>query len=198
MKRGLIYGLLMSMAIGFYSCKQKSPYRKMVDEQMATGQRYDSLFLGLYIGMSRQDFYTQCWEMNHKGLLKHGSKNSTAEYAMKDELPFKARMNFYPNFYEEKIFEMPTYFSYTAWAPWNKRLWADSLRTDVVNLFKDWYGEERWIETTHPKYGIAHVKVDGNRRISIYAENEEYVKVNFVDMSQEKEARKALELAKKE
>ena len=40
---------------------------------------------------------------------------------------------------------------YNAWAPWNKNLFADTLQTDVVELYKKWYGGNNFIEITDCK-----------------------------------------------
>ena len=92
-------------------------------------------------------------------------------------------MDFYPKFYEDKIIEMPVTFSYRAWSPWNKDLFADSLKFEVLDLMREWYGSG-FLEIKNPKNpgSSAFVKVDGNRRISIYNLDDSKVQVDIVDL----------------
>ena len=90
-------------------------------------------------------------------------------------------MDFYPRFNDGKICEMPVRFMYTAWAPWNKKLSAENLQSDVLEWYKKLYGGG-FIEVQHPKRGKAFVKVDGNRRITIFKEDDRHVWAVFTDM----------------
>ncbi len=61
-------------------CTPKAKYERKLKHELAKGVRYDSLFLGLYLGMPEKDFYIHCWELNKKGLIRQGSNNTTVEY----------------------------------------------------------------------------------------------------------------------
>ena len=95
-------------------------------------------------------------------------------------------MDFYPDFYENEIYEMPVTYTYTAWAPWNRHLFADSLQQDVLALYQQQYGED-FMTVEHPTYGVAYVRVDGNRRISILRQGDSEVKVLFTDLLADQE-----------
>jgi hypothetical protein len=164
------------------SCSKKAKYENWVERELASGVRQDSLFLGLTLGMTSKNFYAQCWELNKQGLIRQGTGNTSVEYRLEDELKHPATMNFYPNFHGDIIHEMPVRFKYDAWAPWNKELQADSLQLDVLQLMQEWYGEE-FMDVTHPIHGTAYVRIDGNRRISIFKENESNVMVMFTDLT---------------
>jgi hypothetical protein len=168
--------------IVFYGCTPKSRYERKLKHELASGIRNDSLFMGLYLGMPEKDFYTKCWKLNHQGLIRQGPKNTTVEYVMKDELKYPCTMDFYPGFVEGKISEMPVKFVYTGWAPWNKKLSSDSLQLDVLHWFKKKYGDQ-FMKVDHPKRGTAYIKLDGNRRITIFKEYEMSVWAVFTDMS---------------
>ncbi len=174
--------------IGGAACQSK--YHQMVETEMSKGVVNDSLFLGIKFGMSSKEFFAHCWELNKQGLIQQGTQNTTVLYQV-DDLEHEATMEFYPDFYEDKIYEMPAVFAYKAWAPWNKHLSADSLQQDVLHLFEKQYGKG-FISIKHPKRGVAYVKVDGNRRISIFKEDDVHVKVLFTDLL----ADKALETQK--
>ncbi len=180
--------MIASMALLILSAC-RSDYEKMVLREKESGIRHDSLFLGLYFGMNRKDFYAHCWELNKQGLIRQGGDNSTVLYELKDELAYPAQMDFYPKFHEDKIYEMPVTFTYEAWAPWNKHMFADSLKLDLLDFLEEWYGEG-FIPVEHPqKKNIkAHVKIDGNRRIFVISEvDDKSVKVTFTDLKARKE-----------
>ena len=169
-------------------CTPKAKYDRMLRQGLASGVRNDSLFLGLYLGMPQKEFYTHCWKLNQKGLIRQGTRNMTVEYQLRNEFRHPATMDFYPGFVQGKIYEMPVRYFYAGWAPWNKSLSADSLQVDVLNYFEKTYGSG-FIEVKHPKRGIAYVKVDGNRQISIFKEDDINVWAVFTDMLVKKESR---------
>jgi hypothetical protein len=182
MKKTLLL-LVALMIIGFYftGCSPKTKYDRRLKHELASGVRADSLFMGFYFGMPDKDFYTRCWELNKKGLIKQGGNNTTVEYEIRNELRYPCVMNFYPSFVKGKISEMPVRFVYSGWAPWNKELTSDKLQIDILNWYKKSFGDE-FIEVEHPEKGKAFVDISGNRRISIFKEDELHVWAVFTDM----------------
>jgi hypothetical protein len=183
--------LLFVCISSFFSCNRRSEYHKMVIRELATGERYDTLFFDISLGMTSEDFYSHCWDLNREGLIRQGASNTTVYYQVKD-FKYPAGMDFYPTFYEDRIYEMPAVFSYDGWAPWIKSQQADSLKIEVLDLMEEWFGTG-FIEIENPNYnsGNAFVKVDGNRRISIYNVDESKVYVDFVDLLVLKEVEKS-------
>ena len=171
----LLFGVMVT------GCTPKAKYERLLKRELASGVRCDSIFMGIYLGMSQIDFYTHCWTLNKYGLIRQGGKNTTVEYKMRGELKYPATMNFYPTFVNSKIAEMPVDFMYTGWAPWNKKLSADSLQADVLRWYKEVYGKD-FIEVRHPSHGMAYVKIDGNRRITIFKQDDTHVWAFFTDM----------------
>jgi len=161
-----------------------SEYESLVEKELSKGIREDSLFLGIHFGMSKKDFYMHCWELNKQGIVWQGSRNMTVMQEL-NSLKHSATMDFYPNFHNDTIYEMPVTFAYKGWAPWNKHLSADSLQPDVVNLLEQWYGEG-FIEVEHPQRGATFVKVDGNRRILVWKDNDSDVKALYTDLLKKK------------
>lgn len=162
-------------------------YKNMVDRELSSGVKNDSLFLGYYFGMSRDDFFSHSWDLNKQQKVKEGPNNATVEYELED-LPQPAVMNFYPQFHNGKIYRMPVSLTYKAWAPWNRELWADSLQQDVLRMFNEWYGSE-FISRETDKGEKEYVSVDGNRKISVVTDGDQTVHVVFTDLSIEEEIR---------
>jgi hypothetical protein len=173
--------LLLSGSI-LTGCSPRTRYENRVKHELANGVRYDSLFMGLYFGMAEKDYYMHCWNLNKKGIIRQGESNTTVLYEMKDELKYPADMNFYPKFIQGKIYEMPVRFTYKGWSPWNKTLSSDNLEIDVLKWYEKIYGKG-FIKVKHPDRGTAFVKVDGNRRITIFIENELRVWAVFTDLT---------------
>ena len=188
MKKGIAFmlPLLMISVFVIYGCSPRSRYERRLKHELATGQRYDSLFLGLYLGMPEKDFYMHCWTLNQKGLIRQGSNNTTVEYQMRNELKYPGIMNFYPSFVDSKIAEMPVKFTYAGWAPWNQKLSSDSLQSDVMQWIEKKYGN-RFMKVDHPERGSAYINLEGNRRITVFKENDMNVWAVFSDMSVMKE-----------
>jgi len=180
------YLFILIAAFAFLlSCNPKDRYDWLVKKELEKGIRVDSLFMGIHLGMTDKDFYTHCWELNKQGLIRQSTSNTAVLYKM-SELADPVEMNFYPSFYEGRIYEMPVKYRYEGWSPWNKHLSSDSLQLEILKLYKTWYGED-FMEVVHPKRGAAFVKVDGNRRITIFKKDEVEVWAIFTDLLVEKE-----------
>ena len=124
-----------------FSCKStpEQEYKAREAKELASGVRYDSLFLGLSLGMSMDEFYDRCWQMNKQGLIMEGANNTTVRYEIQ-EFQHPASMEFYPSSENGKVTAMPISFMYDAWAPWNKELQAKELIIEVIKLMESWYG----------------------------------------------------------
>ena len=189
--RGKFYIIIFaSVIVTLAACSKKQQYDSLVEKELASGVRHETLFLGLSLGMSSESFYKKCWDLNKQGLIRQGSGNTTVAYEMEEELKFSTKVNFYPTFFEDKIYEMPVEFKYKAWAPWNKQMQSDSLQIDILSLFEEWYGKG-FLEISPNARKKAFVKVDGNRRISIYKDPVDDGKVwaLYTDLSKEEEVK---------
>lgn len=189
MKNGFILFTIIGLAFGMVNCEsEKAPktlYEKMEREGLKSGERHDSLFFGLHFGMEKQQFFLHCAELNKDTTLYQGI-GGKVEHHFKDELKHSARMTFYPDFYEKKMWKIPVVFTYDGWAPWNKDYSATLLRNRVKDMLEDWYGEG-FVEIPHPLDTVALVKIDGNRRILIEREiSGATVKATFTDLAVEK------------
>jgi len=190
MKRCCFYFALI-LLIAACDADKKKTYPELVKQELGKGIRNDSLFLGIYLGMSSKDFYGHCWELNKTGIISDGNNNTMVKYKLDSGLKYPATMNFYPDFYEDKIMKMRVDFQYDGWAPWNRSHFADSLLPEVVKLYRRWYPEgNEFISLSDPEKGTIYVKVDGNRRITIGKFNDILVKADFTDLLIEEKLKK--------
>lgn len=180
---------ILCVLVLFENCIKKSKYENMVQQGLESGERHDTIFLGLYLGMSSDEFFKKCWKLNQEGILMAGANNSSVHYEMDEIFKSTVELDFYPSFINDKIYEMPVKYKYKAWAPWNKQFSGDSLQIELVGQYKDWYGDG-FMEIQHKTRGTAYVKVDGNRRISIYRDGsaDGTVWALYTDLSVDKEA----------
>jgi hypothetical protein len=185
---------LLFIVVMITSCTDSSfrQYETLMKNELASGKRTDSLFFGIYFGMTSKQFFGHCWELNRKGIFTDGVNNMYVLYKLKNnELQYPASMNFYPDFFQNKIYKMRVNFQYDSWAPWNKQLYADSLLPDVLKLYKSWYTRGNpFIKINDKEKGALYVKVDGNRRITIGRYNDMLVKVDYTDLLIEEEMKK--------
>ncbi len=156
---GLIL-LICSMLI--ISCEKS--YQDIEAEELASGVRNDSVFLGIHLNMEKKEFFAHCWELNKQGKVINGPSNLSVEYRLNEgELRDSAYFRFYPDWDGREIEKMDFEFGYLNWAPWNKDLAADSLLLDARNILYKWYGKNEFIYLEGDQNKKVWVKVDGNR-----------------------------------
>ncbi|GMQ26240.1 hypothetical protein Aoki45_29220 [Algoriphagus sp. oki45] len=180
--------LLKYVSIGLvallFSCK--SDYQKLEERELASGKKVNELFLGLELGMTRKDFFQTCWDLNKEGILTNGPTELSVEYSLTLPSGNPAKMRFYPQFEEDKIYLMPAEITYENWAPWNEELSVENLRADVVKLMESWYGPG-FLEISDPDQSkVVFVKMDGNRRIRVFKKHISSVRVEISDLPTEK------------
>jgi len=165
-----------------FSCSPKTKYAELVEKELASGIRQDTVLLGLHFGMSKEQFYKHCWDLNQKGIIKEGYTDVTIYYPLGD-LPHEGFLDFFPIFKEEKIQSFQGFTMYTGWAPWNKHLWSDQLIEDTREVLEGWYPGNKFFAIKSPGRGKAYVKVDGNRRIVLYYVEDSKVNVLISDLT---------------
>ncbi|MFK7947029.1 MAG: hypothetical protein AB8G11_05520 [Saprospiraceae bacterium] len=169
MKHIFLLLTVISLAFGMVNCESeeapKTLYEKLEREALKDGKEYNELFLGLYFGMTKDSFLLHCADLNKDTVLYQGIGGKVEHELKNGELKYPTRMNFYPDFHENKIFRIETKFIYNNWAPWNKDTHTPIMKERVKDLMMDWYGGNEFIRIPHPVDTLAYIKLDGNRRI---------------------------------
>ena len=98
MSTKVFFSLLVSAVLVLTACNRQSEYSQMVEEGLASETRQDSIFLGFSFGMTSDEFYDYCWEMNKRQLFMNGPTNNTVQYDISNSLRHPGKMNFYPTF----------------------------------------------------------------------------------------------------
>ena len=173
--------MFLALVFAYTSCTQKSEYQKLVDAELATNIRQDSLFLGISLQMGSKDFFGHCWELNKQGILTNGV-GSMVKYDASEDFNHDTYMFFYPKFEDGKIIEMPIEFQYADWALWNEELSVENLLEEVKSTLEDWYGGDFIKMVSDDGTKTVWVKVDGNRRIRVYRQSISAVAVVITDL----------------
>ncbi|MCB0679266.1 MAG: hypothetical protein KDC30_21355 [Saprospiraceae bacterium] len=174
-------GWTLVIAMAILACAKEDRYQQMVARELAKGVRVDSLFFGIYLGMPSKDFFDHCLQLNHRQLITQGPGGLSVQHIMKNELKQQAVMRFFPGFYDNKIYQMPVIYEYSAWAPWNRNLWADSLLVDLLAYYQTKY-EGDFLPFPDSTGKLTYYKVDGNRQIALSKLNDREVEVVFTDL----------------
>lgn len=181
-RRQISVSLMVLILIGLYtSCTRKSEYQKLVETELSTNIRQDSLFLGISLQMESKEFFVHCWEMNKSGMLTNGVGNQI-KYDASDYFNSDVSMHFYPKFIDGSIIEMPVEFKYDNWALWNEELSVENLMDEVLEVLENWYGDGFIKMVSEDGSQTVWVKVDGNRRIRVYRQSISSVAVVFTDL----------------
>jgi len=170
--------------IVFVGCNPEKNLKKVIEQELATSVRNDSLFLGMEFGITMQDFYDQCRELNKQGLVKEGSKNMSVEYVFKDSLDRPIAFNFYADREANgPIHKFYTSFYYYAFAL-NRHLYADQLFEMLPAILMDWYGGNKPFKIK--KEGKEYLyKIDGNRMIELSIYDLSSVIATYYDLSKD-------------
>ncbi|MFT6970790.1 MAG: hypothetical protein ACJAXX_001356 [Roseivirga sp.] len=181
--------VLFVLLLAFSACKTE--YEKTIQNELASGVQYDSLFLGLEFGQTRKEFFDLCWELNKSIGLQPSGKGTMLGHILttRGTDNAKIKMKFYPTFNkEDKINGMDLEFSYMGWSPWAEQYQADKLLPAVIDTFENWYGRNTFSKLSFEKDPKEiWVKVDGNRRLAIFQKDVEILEMKITNLLDERE-----------
>lgn len=172
-------GLLCSI---ISACSSENKLEKVIENELATGIRNDSLFLGLEFGITMDEFFEQCRELNKQGLVTEGSKNMSVEYIFKDSLDQPVAFNFYADREASgPIHKYYTSFYYYAFAL-NRHLYSDRLIEMLPSILMEWYGGNEPFKVKRDGKECLY-KIDGNRMIELSIYDLSSVTATYYDLS---------------
>lgn len=180
------FGIFIYLSVLMIGC-QTNPYLSLERQELSSGVRYDSLFLGVKFGMTSKEFYAHCWDLNKKKIVSQGPSNNSVRYLIPTEsVGQNIEMLFYPVFNKDTVYEVNTTFSYTGWAPWNKETSAEYLMKEIEGLLSGWYFTKFYKIQSQKNKNKLFATVNGNRRIAITKVSEREVRARFTDLLIEK------------
>lgn len=148
--------------------------------EVAYDTKLDSVHMGVKLGMTRQEFFDHCWDLNKSGQnITQGHHNTSVLHTDSTNFKYSTDINFYPEFNKDGVaYILPLRFEYRPWAPWNKETYAEHLLPEVLEYMENAYGgpfQEKTLEDGQKIF----FKYDSPRLITIYHEDNHYVHVKF-------------------
>ena len=171
------------------ACNQ-SEYEQVVARELSSGVEHKKMIFDMEIGSTKKDFYGKCWQLNKDKLVAQGPSNQYVRHVLDSVSPIynpssKMEMLFFGLFDEEDVMRgMRFRFSYTAWAPWNKKLQPEELQKEIKQMMmmlfpgNDFFDLEKKVNDSP----IA-VKVDGNRLITVFVFDNRFVQAYIEDLN---------------
>ncbi len=177
--------LVLFCSLLFVACE--SEYSKVVKQELASGEIHEDLIFDMKLGITRKEFFAQCWTLNNQQKISQGPGNNYAKYFWDldsmSEQSQKVEMLFYGIFDENKIMHgMDMKMSYSAWSPWNENFHSPKLMEALKKEYLKTYPGNPFMEIKIKGDKKAFVKIDGNRQIRMYALSNRNVAVKIEDL----------------
>lgn len=167
---GLAWGVLLF--VSHPSCRQ--------GEAPRTTESLDSLYLGYRFGMSLEDFFAHCRDMNRAGILYEGDTYNTVTQEI-EEFEVSARIYIKPEFDEsEGLYQLDLLFQYNVLPMFRPDLTPVKLREEVLDFMEAQLGGELKPKE-HPILKRVWEQVEGHRRVRLYHEGEK-INVEYYDL----------------
>ncbi|MEO9892129.1 hypothetical protein [Aurantibacter sp.] len=140
--------------------------------ELSKGIRKDTLLFDIKLGDHKKTFFDRCMELNKKGLVTQGPSNKYAKYMLYDKNTTSKTNDivllFYPTNTNSSIIDgMDLKFYYSAWSPWNKKLYNNRLLTSVKDTLLKWFPGNDFIQVKLKNDEKFNIKIDGNRQIKV-------------------------------
>lgn len=167
-------------------CSDQSSYEEVVARELSSGERHDSLFMGIHFNMHMQTFYDHCFEMNQKGLFFKEEGSVNVVWTLEEGFSAPVDFVFFPQGGHTLIQEIKGHMIYKNWTPFTKEFRAGKLQEELKAEMERWYGGRPFIKVEHPLdyWPYSYLKVDGNRKIHLYRSfDDSKVEVVFEDLA---------------
>jgi len=177
---------LLVISVLCIQCAESPSYEEVVDRELSSGERHDSLFMGIHLNMHMQTFYDHCYDLNQKRVFfkKEGSVN--VQYTFQKAFSSPVDFVFFPQGGHTLIQKVKGYMIFQKWAPFTNEFTAGKLQEQLKEEMESWYGGRPFIQVEHPLgyWPYSYVKVDGNRKIQLYRSfDDSKVEVVFEDLA---------------
>jgi len=132
--------------------------------------RYDSLFMGIYLSMPMQDFYDHAYELNQQKIFFKNPGSTDIRYTYETEFRSPVHFVFFPRGGHQTVQKISGHMYYENWSPFSKAFNAGRLQEEVKAFMEAKYGGSPFKKEEHPKryWPYSYVKTDGNRKIHLY------------------------------
>jgi hypothetical protein len=165
------------------NCKNidKKDLATVEKQELASSKRNDDLFQGLHFGMTTEQFFAHCWQKNREKVFAQAG-NMKVDYDLThDECKLPVKINFFPEFSQDKIYEITAKCTYINNDYFNPEMKTDKLLIDVKTLMEKWFKADFFL-TSLSSGRNGYANISGNRKIIIKVEKDYEVMVVFTDL----------------
>ena len=182
--------VLVILVIGMLSCSKQDTtplgrYREAIASGLTATERPTTTMLGLTLGMTDQEFWDRCTELNRQQLITMAGGSNQVSHPMPTDLDQPATLMLQPLFtaaQPRRIQALQMDINYDAWSPWNRNAQADSLLPRAAVYFANLL-ETDLIELDHPQHGHTYASVEGNRLFALWSRDGSVVRGMLTDLS---------------
>lgn len=175
--------LCFSLSSCFFQGHTKlSPLESKIKIESQKAERRDDFILGLKLGQNKKTFYDLCWQLNKEKKISNGTQSASVMYLIKDSVGREIEMNFFPRFFENKIYKFDVTLNYKAWAPWNKDLWAEAMLKEVPLILNTLFGEAELLQIQKNNTQRFY-RVESNRLMHFQVADEKFVSLIVRDLT---------------
>jgi hypothetical protein len=161
--------LLFLGACSAESTPKKNDYQLAVEQSLASGEQANGLVGGLSFGMNQATFFDYCQKQQKLGRMTDGADNMVRVYVDSSAMPGQAVLEFYPDFNEKGEINLLKGRLYSLqWSPWAPQFNASNLLQEGQDYLLEQLGGAGFKQYESVK-GNTFVKLDGNRRVVLYA-----------------------------
>lgn len=165
-----IFPVIISMiAVLFFSCNDnKISYESYVANELASGERNDSLIYGIHFGMTEEEFKSYCTGMNLQKRFMPNPRGTAVRLELRKSFGAPVVFDFFPKLIPDKpITKLTASMKYRDFSYYDKTYDIGNLVVEAKDYFENGYGGNKFIAIPHENKLLKYmyVKVDGNRKI---------------------------------
>jgi len=150
----------------------------------------DELIFGLKLGQKKSVYHDICYQLNKAKKVTSGGRSYSPETILreyKDSIsPRDIKMSFNGVFNDDDLMSsFKMVFNFIGWSHWNKKYFSNILKERIKDTLNIWFpgNDFKEYKIKKNKNIDVDIKLDGNRRISVYTIDNKEVRVVVDDVN---------------
>tara|TARA_B110000046_G_scaffold45140_1_gene50191 strand:+ start:57 stop:635 length:579 start_codon:yes stop_codon:yes gene_type:complete len=169
-----------------------SEYKALVKRELNKNKKVDSVFFDIRLGDSKDIYHEKSWDLNNSRVVTQGRSYFYMKKIFTDSKIKKRENDFALEFSgkfnsKKKLKMLDVKFYHLLWTPWYEKYQAPKLLPRILDSLVVWFPGNPFLEvkTGSDSIPIMHVKIDGDRRFRVYAEDSRDVAVKIDDLNED-------------